>query len=317
MTLGGVSRPWLGRVDKTSGALDTGWTPTLTGGGTQAFDAYADGSTVYVAGNFQTVNGQARPLGCSFTGGSLDSFKLQNSLGHVVRDRLANAGAGTLSSVVRVGSFILFAGDVSLYINQSSVGLGYLGRGFILADPTTGVVSQAGRDVNNANAFTSSQDLRVSGAFLGALANTGGAISYPELPLATGGTDPTSAAPRIDSSGNISASFAPTIAAAGQLRATASDGSAVFIGGIIGSFGGDTARKSLARHSSSGALDTGFTFTSRGNATFIAGTPDIASVGYTSGVIVVVGTFGGATHTYDGVRAENILVLNSTTGARV
>ncbi len=58
-TVSGIPRANLAAVDATSGALITTWTPSADDV-VKAVDMAADGSRVYVAGNFTTVNGTSR-----------------------------------------------------------------------------------------------------------------------------------------------------------------------------------------------------------------------------------------------------------------
>jgi hypothetical protein len=59
LTVNGTSRGNLAAVDATTGTLSTSWTPSADDL-VKAVDMAADGSRVYVAGNFTTINGTAR-----------------------------------------------------------------------------------------------------------------------------------------------------------------------------------------------------------------------------------------------------------------
>lgn len=316
LTLGGVARSRVGRVNSTTGALDAAWTPTFSG---DARSACCLGSTIYFVGNFQTVNGSARPLGCSFIGGSLTSWKLQNTLGQPMRSRANISGAGTLACVRVFGTGIFVAGaDSGLYLDDATPILGYRSQGYAIADASSGFVAQSARGINNANSFATSVPncAAVIGSVIYAGVNLGPQV-FSELPLPLAPADPTTFVVQITAGGDVG-SFAPVVDASSNIASCGSDGAAnVMVGGTIPSFGGDTSRKSLAKYSSSGVLDTSFTFTSRGNAAFIASAPSISDARYTVGAIVVAGTFGGPSQTYGGIRAENILVLNAATGARL
>jgi hypothetical protein len=59
VTLGGSPRSHLGAVDATTGALSSAWAPAANDI-VKAVDMATDGSRVYVAGNFTTIDGVAR-----------------------------------------------------------------------------------------------------------------------------------------------------------------------------------------------------------------------------------------------------------------
>src|SRR5204862_5265269 len=59
LTLGGSARSHLGAVDATTGDLSTAWAPAANDI-VKAVDIATDGSRVYVAGNFTTIDGVTR-----------------------------------------------------------------------------------------------------------------------------------------------------------------------------------------------------------------------------------------------------------------
>jgi PKD repeat protein len=55
-----ISQPYLAAYNWSTGQVDTGFRPTFTNGEVDAVEATPDGTKLYVAGNFGTVNGQTK-----------------------------------------------------------------------------------------------------------------------------------------------------------------------------------------------------------------------------------------------------------------
>jgi hypothetical protein len=305
-SIGGVVRQYIARID-TSGALVTGFNHTFN---TTVTDICSSGSFLYAVGSFATVSATARASGCAFTGNSLNSWQPQNALGQF--------GAGW-QRCTPFGSQIFLAGNsAGQFIDTGNTGLGTLANSIGVASAATGVFSQATRRYQGATCTSASRDASCSiGGTLYFGANNQGILWVP-APLAASGAPPTIATDLPAFSTTLALSTPPAPTMVGTNFTVGTDGSSLFLGGDqLTSFNGDSARKYLVKLDTSGTLISGFTFASRGNASFASSNPSIYVTKPALGAIVVVGNFSGASNTYDGTRAENILILNATTGARL
>ena len=95
-----LTRNYIFAFDRTTGAVDTGFVPTLSGN-VEALEPGADGTSVYVGGSFSTVNGVS----------SYGITKLDTATGARVTAFTATT-AGKVRDIALSGSTLYLAGDI-------------------------------------------------------------------------------------------------------------------------------------------------------------------------------------------------------------
>lgn len=115
-----IARAYLFAYDKTTGKVDTGFVPVVNGS-VDSLVAAADGTSVYVGGNFKTANGVAQPY----------LVRLDTTTGAIVTTFNAKVN-GRVSDMTLVGSRLYAIG---YFAKSRTVALGGLGA----FDATTGV----------------------------------------------------------------------------------------------------------------------------------------------------------------------------------
>ena len=105
LTLGGSPRSYMGAVDATTGALSSAWAPAANDI-VKAVDMATDGSRVYVAGNFTTIDGITRRHVAALdpaTGAGIASFS--HGLAYGVVDMAVDANGVFIAGAGGGGNF--------------------------------------------------------------------------------------------------------------------------------------------------------------------------------------------------------------------
>jgi hypothetical protein len=125
-TVGGETRQRLAALDATTLALDTAFLPAVSGGAATVYALLASGTTLYVAGEFTTVNGDPKPNLAAVdaaTGANLTAFT-------GTADDRVNALALTGGSLYAGGEFNQIGGVTRLHVARLDATTGAAAAGF-------------------------------------------------------------------------------------------------------------------------------------------------------------------------------------------
>ncbi len=164
-----INQPYLAAYNWSTGQVDTGFRPTFTNGTVDAVEASPDGTRLYIAGNFGTVNGQAKKAVARInptTGAPIDGFTA-NANGKVNELAVTNStvyAGGRFSSINNVprGALVALDGATgaprSDFVNNITGGIGTNGelavqRLKLTHDEGRLLVVHTGRQVNGQNRY--------------------------------------------------------------------------------------------------------------------------------------------------------------------
>ncbi len=296
-TVGGVTHNRLARVDPTSGAQDSGWTPSVTGTNAQVNDiAVVAGDKIYFAtqGSSTLINGSTLvAFGAVDFAGATSSWRVTNNGTHFI-----TLGYGVF--IRQDGSDVIWVGDSGIVRSVAS-GTAYLAYGFGRSARATGNTAQSARStvsglgVNDADLYggylwigfaNASNDVNTLPANSTPQTNADVAVGFTTSAMAL------AAAPTATGS-------SPSSDAVGFDHETGD----VFIGGTFTTFAG-SARVRLARLTAAGVLQSFAPSFTSGSVT------DGPKVIRVSGDAVFVGGFfnglvqGVAKHTFFAVHKD-------------
>lgn len=284
--VGNVNRPSLAHITPT--AVDTTFTPNVNG---IVNALLKQGTTLYFAGGFTQVNGQARGGGAAIdlSTGALLPWNPQ----------LDAAVGGLAAFVLRLSGSTMFIGG------NFTTAAAVAHPGFVAVDATTGAVAGAPTTALNTGASVTAMLLSGTTLYLGGTFTAVGASSRTNLAaidITSGAVLPFQATPN------------------GNVRSLALDGALLYVGGGFSQMSG-TARGGLARlDAATGALDaltadangavtallhTGTRLYIGGNFTMVAGQPR-------AGVAELTVATGALTSLNVGLGGGGVFVLTTT-----
>lgn len=313
-TVGGSAAGFLSRVDPTTGTF-----LSSVACNNVVYAYLSDGSDLYVGGVFTSLGGNARRgLGRLSNGTTGDSWRPQNLSGQDMFQIVG--GSSTAAQVYTLrdsGGSVLFTGNCALDGAFSTS----LIQGFGYAAKSSGVVAQQSYGMRG---FTAPSGPLQS--FAGGL--TGGSPSEAIVLPAQTTLGDSSLANLVGGTPNlgINPSFvgAPPYVTTCLARADGNlliGGGGPFYGGQLTSTNGDSTKRGLTAINPDGSNRSDFSFYTRMSASAQGSNP---GVGYLTAlapaICAAVGSFGfggNPGHTYDSTNFGNILILNTTTGARL
>jgi hypothetical protein len=213
-TVGGTARRGLAHITPTG--LDTTFVPTLTQN-TGVFAMLRQGSTLYVVGDFSTVDGQARGGGAAFNTGTGALLAWNPQL---------NA-----SQAIRAGNTLAVADNTVLIGGSFTTASGTSRRGFAAVDATTGALLGTPSTSVDAAGFVSALALSGTTLFLGGRFSSIGGVARANLAA-------------IDTTSGTVLPFQPE--PNGDVQALLLDGATLYVGGSFSAAGGQL-RSNLAR----------------------------------------------------------------------
>jgi hypothetical protein len=298
-TIGGTTRNGCGRVNPTTGALDS-WNPNIDGG---VEDFLFDGSDMYVCGAFFTAGGNPHEYVAKYSGTTLQSWRPQENIGGGGPRYLVAHSANRVSRMFdRGGNIALFGG-----MAMRDVVSGYWGQELLEVSKTTALPTLS---VNGTNSGCLIAAVQAGGSVYCGEIN-GGTTYYTTLPTEAPQFGPF--APRHPVSytnTTFNTSWNPVFlnGSTGNILALAEvDGDLIIAGGYT-QLNGNTNHEYLNRVTTSGATVSGFV------AAWAGGAPSCTALATFSSAVIVGGTFGGSI-TLNGADRDNIAFLNKDTGA--